>query len=166
MIDVEFSTNPWYQLIALLLKTYYKDESGLVYCNHIKECHILEYYLKSCDIHNVMVYTSKTMKEVKELFLNFWSKFNKPYVVIATNAFSMGIDKTDLSYVIQCTLFGTISDLVQQYGRCGRDGRRALCLQLYNYNDYDRLVFVIDICSMCKRCVHIEVAIKTCKMLL
>lgn len=136
--DVEPSENTRYQLIAVLLMTILKDEAGIIYCVHIQDCLWLQYYLKSCDIHNVMVYTSKTVKEEKQKFLKFWKSFKKPYAVIATNAFGMGIDKSTLGYVIQYDLFSTISDLVQQYGRCGRDGNPALCLQMFSYHDYDR----------------------------
>jgi len=56
-------------------------------------------------------------------------------VMVATNAFGLGIDKPDIRYVMHYQAPASLEQYVQEAGRAGRDGRRANCIMLYSAED-------------------------------
>ena len=56
-------------------------------------------------------------------------------LVVATNAFGMGIDKSDIRYIIHWTMTGTLEQYYQEAGRAGRDGETAHCILFYCPDD-------------------------------
>ena len=56
-------------------------------------------------------------------------------IVVATNAFGMGIDKPDIRYIVHWTFTGTLEEYCQEVGRAGRDGKDALCVLLFCHDD-------------------------------
>ena len=65
-------------------------------------------------------------------------------IVVATNAFGMGVDKADVRAVIHYNLPGTVEAYYQEAGRAGRDGLPAICLMLYAPDDQRLQEWFID----------------------
>lgn len=70
----------------------------------------------------------------KQLAFDNWISEKTP-IIVATNAFGMGIDKSNVSVVIHLDLPNSIENYIQEAGRAGRDGKKAFSAVLYNSND-------------------------------
>ena len=78
-------------------------------------------------------------KEAQELFTS-----SPCPVVIATNAFGMGVDRPDIRFVVHWDVPGSIEAYYQEIGRAGRDGKPAFCDLLFNYADVRTQEFFIE----------------------
>ena len=64
--------------------------------------------------------------------------------MVATSAFGMGVNKSDVRLIVHYNLPLSMIDYYQQAGRAGRDGRRARCILLYKKSDYDMNRYIIE----------------------
>lgn len=111
----------------------YTDESGIIYCGS-RRC-VDQIYLKlENQGYKVGRYHSSVPDEEKESTLYDFIH-DKIKIVVATNAFGMGIDKPDVRFVIHYNMPKDMEGYYQEAGRAGRDGEDSDCIILYNKSD-------------------------------
>lgn len=124
---------PTVDLIANLLKTRYKGQSGIIYSYSIRDTEDLAAALLNQDV-KVRPYHASLDKDSRMRIHKKWIN-NEIQAVVATIAFGMGIDKSDVRFVIHHTISKSMENFYQESGRAGRDGERAECVLLYRFQD-------------------------------
>lgn len=118
------------------------DEAGIIYTNTRKKVEELTDYLAKNDIsvgayHGGM--QTKEREEVQEAF-----QFDRFQVIVATNAFGMGIDKSNVRFVIHASSARNIESYYQEAGRAGRDGEESEAIMIYHPGDLRQYRYFID----------------------
>lgn len=121
----------------------HEGEPTIVYTSTVKSAIQLSEDLinrgyKAAPYHGSMKAFDKNT--IQDQFLN-----NELQIVVATNAFGMGVDKPDIRNVIHYQLPGSIENFYQESGRAGRDGESSRSYLLYSKRDIDLHEFLIDI---------------------
>lgn len=119
----------------------HEEESGIVYCSTRKEVDALYNYLKERGLA-VAKYHGGLKDEEKSYYQDEFLKDNYN-VMIATNAFGMGIDKSNVRYILHFTICKNIESYYQEIGRGGRDGEKTECHLLFNRDDIRTLEYLI-----------------------
>lgn len=121
----------------------HEDESGIIYCLSRKEVEELYRYLRECGYSYISKYHAGLKDEEKERFQEDFL-YERTNIMIATNAFGMGIDKSNIRYIIHCTMPKSLESYYQEIGRGGRDGENCDCYLFYNRTDIKRVEFIIN----------------------
>ncbi len=117
-------------------------KTGIIYCATRKKVDAVSETLASWGLKCVAYHGGMSDQErsrAQEIFIN-----RKADVAVATNAFGMGIDRSDVRFVIHYEIPGSVEAYYQEAGRAGRDGENAFCELLFNYADTRTQEFFID----------------------
>ena len=121
----------------------HKNESGIIYASTRKEVEtIYEGLLKRN--YSVAKYhaglSNEARKEYQENFINDDIK-----IMVATNAFGMGIDKPNIRWVLHYNMPQSIENYYQEIGRAGRDGEDSECVLLFSPGDVHTQKYLVEV---------------------
>ncbi|CCF73756.1 ATP-dependent DNA helicase Q-like 4A [Babesia microti strain RI] len=112
-------------------------ESAIIYCLSTKDCERVAEELVKCGI-TAGAYHSKMDNDTRLLVQQEWME-NRKRVIVATMAFGMGIDKSNVRYILHHSPPSSLDRYYQEIGRAGRDGKFARTVLWYSPHDFDRL---------------------------
>ncbi len=111
--------------------------TGIIYVRERRRAEEIAGFLQSQGV-NAEAYHAGFSSEERSIKQDDW-KSGKTRIIVSTNAFGMGIDKSDVRFVCHYDLPESIEAYFQEAGRAGRDEKRAYAILLWNGNDIRRL---------------------------
>jgi ATP-dependent DNA helicase RecQ len=112
--------------------------SGIIYVRNRKKCREIAEMLVKLGIP-ADYYHAGLSSEIREKKQSAWASGNAR-IIVATNAFGMGIDKSDVRFVVHWDIPDSIEAYFQESGRGGRDGKQAYAVLIYTGEDKRRLL--------------------------
>ena len=120
----------------------HQGQSGIVYCGTRKGVEEVARMLRQNGVDAVGYHAGMPDEERRRAQEDFVADTSP--VIVATNAFGMGIDKSNVSFVVHYNMPKDLESYYQEAGRAGRDGEDAVCCLLYQPTDVRLNTFLIE----------------------
>ena len=122
--------------------TQHAGQSGIIYCSTRKTVEQVWESLRQKAISATRYHAGLSDEERRRNQEDF--VFDRARIMVATNAFGMGIDKSNVSFVVHYNMPKNLESYYQEAGRAGRDGERADCVLLYSPGDVRTARFLLQ----------------------
>lgn len=118
------------------------DDSGIIYCATRKNVDAIYELLSGAGVPAARYHAGMNHEDRKESQNDFI--YDRVSVIVATNAFGMGIDKSNVRFVIHYNMPQSMENYYQEAGRAGRDGEASQCILLFSAQDIMINKFLLD----------------------